>query len=126
MEAGEFQDEECLVALAIGFAFKCLNLVVNSFKFSGGNRVVKEVENACGMRAQRLSQGDHLDDAAFHRSLAPGVEMSAHSGKGRLAPERAQVFLEVISRRERLIETQGLLLGPHFILRDISIPARSK
>jgi hypothetical protein len=35
MEAIEFEDEEGCIAIAIGFAFECLDLIVDSFEFAG-------------------------------------------------------------------------------------------
>jgi hypothetical protein len=35
MEAIEFEDEEGCIAIVIGFAFECLDLIVDSFEFAG-------------------------------------------------------------------------------------------
>ncbi len=49
MGAVEFQDEESLIAEAVGFALENFDLVVDSFEFSRRDRVAEVVENMAGM-----------------------------------------------------------------------------
>src|SRR5688500_15238003 len=53
MQAIELEDEESLVAVAVGPALQVFDLVIDPFQFARRDRMVKIVEDAAGMDPQR-------------------------------------------------------------------------
>src|SRR5713101_7768387 len=96
MKTIEFEDEESLVAVTVGFALESLDLIVDAFELTGGDRVLEVIEDADGVSTQRLAQADHLYDPALQRLDAPGFQILSHPCLGRLAPEPAQFLLKVV------------------------------
>lgn len=74
------------------------------------------------MQAQRVRHLDELPDAGGPGTIDPVVEEAGGAGLVRLAPEPAEILLEVVGRRQGRVELQGRREANDLVALGVQLP----
>ena len=95
--------------------------MVGSLQGAGGDGVVVPVEDSFAVGLPCAGERHQLPDPAGCGGGDPAVEDNAAGGLVRLLPDLGEVFLEVVSRGEGLIQLEGLLQSLAFVAFRIEV-----
>src|ERR1700729_4369460 len=121
MDRQNLQLEKLLVSKSVRLPLHRLDLVVRPFQGTGADREVVVRQQT---RAATLQCLGHLLKHAYARGLRspdPVREKSTGERLARLVPELPQVFLQVVGRRQRLVQLQGLLQTGRLVASGVEV-----
>ena len=116
MERVEFSDEVIFIFVAVGHSLEGSDLVVDTFLRSTGNWIIVPVQDAVAVAIQSIGHGDQDFDSRRASSATPVCQKLCRDGFGRLLPDLTEIFFEVVSHRQRMIQGQGFVQSCAFIL----------
>ena len=97
------------------------DFVVGSFEGAGRDGVVRPVEDSFAVGLQCACELHELFDTAGFGVCKPVIEDDAGGDFARLLPDLGEVFLEVVGRGQRLVESESLLQPLAFVAFRIEV-----
>jgi hypothetical protein len=102
----ELEGEEFSVAKSVVLAVHGFDFVIGAFEWAGGDGVVVPGQNSGGVGEEGAGEVVQDADAGGHCLVIPVEELHSRGKLAELLPILAQVFLEVIGRRQRFVQPQ--------------------